>query len=89
MKVPGLGFQVLGTISYTANLEAIALLVLSGTFIGFIPQHYAQRLVNSGQLIAVLPESLVRVSLIQVAHRKHEERSRELIRNALNILKTT
>lgn len=89
VDIQGLGFQVLGTISYTANLEAIALLVLSGTFIGFMPQHYAQKFVNSGQLIAILPESLVRVSSIQVAHRKREEQSRELIRNALNILKTT
>lgn len=37
------------------NMEAIALLVLSGRFIGFLPEHYAARWVESGLMQAVLP----------------------------------
>ena len=38
--------------------EAIATLILSGRFIGFLPDHYAAAFVQRGQLRAVAPERL-------------------------------
>ena len=40
------------------NMEAIAFLVLSGRFIGFLPEHYAARWVDLKQMQAVLPERM-------------------------------
>ena len=36
--------------------ESIATLILSGRFVGFLPEHYAQSFVQQGQMQAVLPE---------------------------------
>ncbi|HMN56676.1 MAG TPA: LysR substrate-binding domain-containing protein, partial [Ottowia sp.] len=38
--------------------EAIATLILSGRFVGFLPDHYADAFVQRGQLRAVAPASL-------------------------------
>lgn len=84
--IHSLGFPVLGEISYTSNLEAIALLVLSGTFIGFIPEQYARKYVDQGALMAVMPDQIARVSRLMLAHRKGEDSSRELIARALQFI---
>lgn len=81
--IRSLGFQVLGDISYTSNLEAIALLVLSGAFVGFIPEQYAQKYVARGELVPILTDSIRRVSPLLLAYRKGEDKSRELIAKAL------
>jgi DNA-binding transcriptional LysR family regulator len=36
--------------------EAIATLVLSGAYVGFLPDHYADSFVKAGQLRAVYPQ---------------------------------
>jgi DNA-binding transcriptional LysR family regulator len=36
--------------------ESIATLILSGCFLGFLPDHYAQSFVQNGQMLAVHPE---------------------------------
>jgi DNA-binding transcriptional LysR family regulator len=36
--------------------ESIATLILSGRFVGFLPEHYAQSFVQQGQMQAVLPD---------------------------------
>ena len=36
--------------------EGIAHLILSGQFIGYLPEHYANEWVNKGLLKAILPE---------------------------------
>ena len=38
--------------------EAIATLILSGRFVGFLPDHYAESFVRRGQMQAVAPEQL-------------------------------
>ncbi len=38
--------------------EAIATLILSGRFVGFLPEHYAEAFVRRGQMRAVAPEVL-------------------------------
>lgn len=45
-----------------SSLEASAMLIMSGTYIGFLPRHYAQGWVASGELIELLPEKFIRHS---------------------------
>lgn len=40
------------------SMEAIALLVFSGTYIGYLPTHYARQWVEQGRLRAILPQRL-------------------------------
>lgn len=40
------------------QVEAVALLIKTGRFVGFLPHHYAANLVAQGQLRAVLPEQI-------------------------------
>lgn len=48
------------------NMEAIAFLVLSGRFIGFLPDHYASRWVERGEMRALLPERMHYQSRIEL-----------------------
>ncbi|TAM87109.1 MAG: LysR family transcriptional regulator [Candidimonas sp.] len=41
------------------NVEARLLLLLTGEYIGFLPRHYAERWVSSGQLRHLLPDEIV------------------------------
>ncbi len=78
-----LQFSVLGSISYTANLEAITMQILSGRYVGFIPEHYARRFVSEGDLMPVLPGLLSRKSKVSAAYRRQEDETREVIRKVL------
>nr|WP_283777629.1 LysR substrate-binding domain-containing protein [Sansalvadorimonas sp. 2012CJ34-2] len=40
------------------NMEAEALLVMTGRYIGFLPTHYAERWVRRGELKPLMPEQL-------------------------------
>ncbi|WP_277757789.1 LysR family transcriptional regulator [Pseudomonas sp. A34-9] len=40
------------------QVEAVALLIKTGRFVGFLPRHYAAALVAAGQMRAVLPERI-------------------------------
>ena len=39
-----------------SQVEAVAILILTGRFIGFLPEHYARNLVRDGQLRALRPD---------------------------------
>lgn len=39
------------------HMEAVALLILSGRFIGYLPDHYAQRWVERGEMRVLLPQA--------------------------------
>jgi len=54
-------------ITFTANLEAIAVLILSGGHLGFLPDHYAAPWVARGELVALDTERLRHASDLQVA----------------------
>lgn len=41
-----------------SDQEAVATLVLSGAYVGFLPDHYAQAFVNAGRMRAVAPRTL-------------------------------
>jgi LysR family transcriptional regulator, transcriptional activator for bauABCD operon len=51
--------QLLDQVPATAafHMEAVALLILSGKFIGYLPDHYAQRWVDRGEMRVLLPEA--------------------------------
>ncbi len=54
-----------------ANIEAMALLILSGQFIGFLPVHYANRWVTSGDLRAIRPDLLHYVAELELIVRRN------------------
>ncbi|RAU46030.1 MULTISPECIES: LysR family transcriptional regulator [unclassified Pseudomonas] len=41
-----------------SQVEAVAILILTGRFIGFLPEHYARSLVRDGQLRALRPDMI-------------------------------
>jgi len=41
-----------------SDQEAVATLVLSGCFVGFLPDHYAEPFVRTGRMRAVAPQTL-------------------------------
>lgn len=53
-----------------SDREGIAFLILSGRFVGFLPDHYAKQWVDQGMMKAILPEQLVFQSEISVVTRK-------------------
>lgn len=59
--VPDVDIPDSGCLNATAmaeNMEAIAFLVLSGQFIGFLPEHYAAPFVARGELRPLMPERM-------------------------------
>ncbi|MGY4824870.1 LysR family transcriptional regulator [Stutzerimonas chloritidismutans] len=59
-------------IASVSNVEAAALMILNGPFVGCLPEHYAQRWLDTGQLVALLPDKFVRYSDITLATRANE-----------------
>ena len=49
-----------------SNVEAAAFLILAGTHIGFLPDHYAARWIDSGAMRVLLPETFARTSDIML-----------------------
>ncbi|MGE4246092.1 MAG: LysR family transcriptional regulator [Parvibaculaceae bacterium] len=56
VDIPDSGF--LNATAMAENMEAIAFLVLSGQFIGFLPEHYAEPFVARGKLRTLMPERM-------------------------------
>lgn len=46
--------------------EGIAMLILTGNFIGFLPEHYARSWVDAGQMRALLPANVRKVTNIRL-----------------------
>lgn len=57
------------------NLEAAAFLILAGTHIGFMPEHYAKRWLASGDMTALLPSEFQRESELAVITQATARRS--------------
>ena len=61
--------------AWVSNVEAAAMLILAGTHVGFLPEHYARHWISTGELIPVLPEHYRRQSPIEaVLRRTHDEK---------------
>ncbi len=64
------GADRLNAAAYAENMEAIAMLILSGGFIGFLPEHYAARWVETGDMRVVLPGRMRYESRLELILRK-------------------
>ncbi len=69
-----------------ANVEAAAMLILSGPFIGFLPQHYAKKWLDSGELIGLQPERFVRYSDVSLVTRNADSQQNSALRAFLRCL---
>lgn len=56
--------------AFVSNMEAQAMLISSGRFIGFLPQHYAKQWVDSGQMREIDHLNLAHESSFYLASRK-------------------
>ena len=78
---------MLGKTTFTSNLEAITFLILSGSYIGFIPHHFAQRFVDEGKLTPILASTIKRVSTLELVHRRDEDKNSSVLKRALELLR--
>ena len=62
--------DVLNSAAIAENMEAIAVLILSGEFVGFLPEHYAARWVREGGMKAVLSHIMHYESQLELIARK-------------------
>ncbi|HTO83159.1 MAG TPA: LysR family transcriptional regulator [Methylomirabilota bacterium] len=69
---PGADFRATAT---AYHMEAIATLVLSGRYIGYLPTQYARPWVERGLMRSLLPAELAYESLFEVITRKGAERT--------------
>ena len=53
------------------NVEAAAMLVLSGEYIGFLPSHYARGWIDRGEMVVLLPDRFVRRSRFSLVTRTY------------------
>jgi DNA-binding transcriptional LysR family regulator len=55
------------------SMEAIATMLLTGTYIGYLPCHYAKRWVDEGELFALAPTAFSYSSVFSVITRQGKE----------------
>jgi DNA-binding transcriptional LysR family regulator len=63
-------YQELNTTATATDREGVAFLILTGCFVGYLPKHYAQRWVLSGEMRAVCPENFNFTTEYQIVLRK-------------------
>jgi DNA-binding transcriptional LysR family regulator len=68
-----LGGEPSNVTAWVANIEAAALLILAGTHVGFLPNHYARSWIERGQMVAIRPDHFRRISVIEAAYRPGRE----------------
>lgn len=76
----------LNTQAWVENIEAAAMLILAGSHIGYLPDHYARQWVDQGRLIAIEPARYFRTSMIQLAYRKSRTSFRPAVQGLLDDL---
>jgi DNA-binding transcriptional LysR family regulator len=70
------------------NMEAAARLILSGAYLGYLPDHYGDIWVRTGDMRALLPEQLTYVAPFEVAFSatlRHRRPARLLVRELLDV----
>ncbi len=50
--------QKLSPLATATDREGVAFLILTGRYVGFLPDHYAKRWVNEGKMRAILPQTM-------------------------------
>lgn len=73
-------------IASVSNVEEVALMILHGPFIGFLPRHFAARWIDSGKLVALFPNKFVRHSQIFLVQSKSSENPPRLLLDFLSCL---
>ncbi|WP_315926615.1 LysR family transcriptional regulator [Mesorhizobium sp. SP-1A] len=53
------GFDVVRSTAIAASIEAVAMLILAGRHVGFLPNHYAQPYETAGRMRRLSPDTLV------------------------------
>ncbi|MFZ2870645.1 LysR family transcriptional regulator [Zavarzinia sp.] len=61
-------FAISGAHAVVSDMEAEARLILSGAFLGYLPEHYAASFVAAGRLRSIRPDLFSREQLFQIAH---------------------
>ena len=61
--------KVLKGAATAENMEAIAILILSGSFTGFLPEHYAQQWIKTGEMKPILPDRMHYLSPMELIFR--------------------
>jgi DNA-binding transcriptional LysR family regulator len=56
-------------VASVTNVEAAAMLILSGEYIGFLPFHYARGWIDQGELVTLLPDRFFRYSQFSLVTR--------------------
>ena len=68
----------------TPHMEGTLLLLLSGAYIGFLPDHYAEEWVRSGRLRLLAPERMAFEDMFHIAHpRNKPSRAAETLARAI------
>lgn len=52
----------------TAHMESLAMLILSGRYIGYLPAHYADAWVREGRMKSLLPREMAYIDTFYLAH---------------------
>jgi DNA-binding transcriptional LysR family regulator len=76
-------------IASTSHIESAALLILTGDCIGFLPQHYAQPWIDSGELLELVPHELYRETQFSVATRADAMRQPAALHAFLGCLRSS
>ena len=72
------GGGTLAPYSVGQHMESVAVLILSGRYIGFLPDHYAHEWVKKDKMRAIKPQTYVYDNAFHVITRKHERPTRVL-----------
>jgi DNA-binding transcriptional LysR family regulator len=68
----------------TPHMEGTLLLLLSGVYIGFLPDHYAEEFVRNGQLRTLVPERMSFEDLFHIAYpRERPSRAAQTLSQAI------
>jgi DNA-binding transcriptional LysR family regulator len=79
-----------GSVSaWVSNIEAALMLILAGSHIGFLPKHYVQSWLETGDLVAVFPEHYHRQSPIEAVMRQGQDEKRPALAAFMEDLQTT
>ena len=57
----------------TSHMEAIAILIKSGRYLGYLPVHFARSFVEQGEMKSLLDDKLAFFDTFHLAHRKDEK----------------
>ncbi len=80
-KICGIDFDWRAT---TAHMEGTLILLLSGAFIGFLPQHYADQEARRGNLRMLVPDRMTFDDTFQIVYpRERPTRSAEILAQAV------